>query len=387
MSLVMKGFPPKDPDQVTLSNWRTAPFNKWGFQHVREIIPSANIANNPKDVWSLTKGKDNLSSIDIETVMESTNSDAVVVLQSGKLIKEIYRNGMDGNSQHILMSVSKSILGLIAGKLIEIGKIKADDQITSFIPELADSAYAGSTIRNLLDMRSGISFNEDYLKKDGPIIDYRFASNWNPVPADWKPQNLRSFMSTLTETLQNHGGNFQYVSPNTDLLGWVFERATGIRYSDLVSELLWKPLGAETPGYITVDRIGGARAAGGKCFSARDLARVGMMLADGGKREGHQVISEQWVNDIENNGDQEAWAQGNFYEVFNKRDMKYRSKWYVQQTDVPLIHAWGIHGQFIFVDRSKELSISWFSSQTLPVDQIAMEKTFSVVEKIRAALS
>ena len=62
MSLVMKGFPPKDPDQVTLSNWRTAPFNKWGFQHVREIIPSANIANNPKDVWSLTKGKDNLSS-------------------------------------------------------------------------------------------------------------------------------------------------------------------------------------------------------------------------------------------------------------------------------------------------------------------------------------
>jgi len=387
MSLVMKGFPPKEPDQATLSNWRTAPFNKWAFQHVREIIPSANIANNPKDVWSLTKGKDSLSSIDIETVMESTNSDAVVVLQSGKLIKEIYRNGMDESSQHILMSVSKSILGLIAGKLIEIGKIKADDQITSFIPELVDSAYAGSTIRNLLDMRSGISFNEDYLKKDGPIIDYRFASNWNPVPADWKPQDLRSFMSTLTEALQNHGGNFQYVSPNTDLLGWVFERATGIRYADLVSELFWKPLGAETPGYITVDRIGGARAAGGKCFSARDLARVGMMLADGGKREGHQVISEQWVNDIENNGDQEAWAQGNFYEVFNKRDMKYRSKWYVQQADVPLIHAWGIHGQFIFVDRSKELSISWFSSQTLPVDQIAMEKTFSVIEKIRAALS
>ena len=91
MSLVMKGFPPQKTDQATLGNWRTAPFNKWGFQHVREIIPSANIANNPKDIWSLTKGKDNLSSIDIETVMESTDSDAVVVLQSGKLIKEIYR--------------------------------------------------------------------------------------------------------------------------------------------------------------------------------------------------------------------------------------------------------------------------------------------------------
>ena len=79
-----------------------------------------------------------------------------------------------------------------------------------------------------------------------------------------------------------HGDRFHYVSPNTDLLAWVFERASGVRYADLVSERLWKPLGAEAPGYITVDRIGGSRAAGGKCFLARDLARVGMMMANNG---------------------------------------------------------------------------------------------------------
>ena len=387
MSSVMQGFPPNIRDQVTLENWRTAPFNQWAFHHVREIVPSAIISNNPNDVWHLEKGKDLNSSIDIEHSMNETSSDAMVVLQSGKLVKEIYRNGMDQTSPHILMSVSKSILGLIAGKLVELKKIKLDDLITSFIPALENTAYKGATIRHLLDMRSGIYFDEDYLKTDGPIIDYRFASNWNPVPANWKPQNLRSFMSSLTETLQDHGNNFQYVSPNTDLLGWIFELATGTRYADLVSELLWKPLGAETSGYITVDRIGSARAAGGKCFSARDLARVGMMMANSGKRENTRVISKNWIDDIENNGDSEAWKNGNFFETFNKRDMTYRSKWYIQQTENPLIHAWGIHGQFLFVDRSKELSIACFSSQALPVDQIAMEKTFALIENIRTALS
>ena len=105
MSSVMQGFPPNVKDQVTLENWRTAPFNQWAFHHVREIVPSAIISNNPDDVWRLEKGKDLNSSIDIEHSMNETSSDAMVILQSGKLVKEIYRNGMDQRSPHILMSV------------------------------------------------------------------------------------------------------------------------------------------------------------------------------------------------------------------------------------------------------------------------------------------
>ncbi len=112
-----------------------------------------------------------------------------------------------------------------------------------------------------------------------------------------------------------------------------------------------------------------------------------MMMANNVRRGSTQVISEGWINDIEECGATEAWRNGNFYETFNKRDMKYRSRWYIQKTKQPLIHAWGIHGQFLFVDRSIELSIACFSSQALPIDQVAMEKTFSLIEEIRAALS
>ena len=190
-------------------------------------------------------------------------------------------------------------------------------------------------------------------------------------------------MSSLTEADGSHGGRFHYVSPNTDLLAWVFERATGMRYADLVSDRLWKPLGAEASGYMTVDRLGGARAAGGKCFLARDLARVGMMMSTGGQRQGIQVIPKQWIDDIINNGDPQAWIDGDFYEDMGNRDMHYRSKWYILREEEPLIFGLGIHGQFLFVDPTKHVSIAWFSSQNNPLNSPTFEKTFEIVQKIR----
>ena len=386
MSTVMQGFPASKQDQVTLANWRLAPYNQWAFHHVQEIVPSAEIPNNPRNIWSLEPEPNTLSSVDLEIAMEATAADAVVVLQSNKLVKEVYRNGMTSSSKHILFSVSKSILGLVAGALNETRKIKDDDQVTSYIPELAGTAYSGATIRDLLDMRAGVFFDEDYLKTEGPIIDYRYAGNWNPVPAGQEGGDLRSFMMKLTESFQDHGANFQYVSPNTDLLAWIFERATGTRYADLVSNLLWQPLGAEEAAYMTVDRIGGSRAAGGKCFTTRDLARVGMLVANDGRRGDNQIISKKWIDDIEHNGDIDAWKNGNLCAQFRTPNMHYRSKWYIERGENPLIYAWGIHGQFLFIDRARKISVAWFSSQSMPIDMEASKIIFSTVDKIRSAL-
>lgn len=386
MSTVMQGFPASKQDQVTLANWRLAPYNQWAFHHVQEIVPSAEIPNNPRNIWSLEPEPNTLSSVDLEIAMEATTADAVVVLQSNKLVKEVYRNGMTSSSKHILFSVSKSILGLVAGALNETRKIKDDDQVTSYIPELAGTAYSGATIRDLLDMRAGVFFDEDYLKTEGPIIDYRYAGNWNPVPAGQEGGDLRSFMMKLTESFQDHGANFQYVSPNTDLLAWIFERATGTRYADLVSNLLWQPLGAEEAAYMTVDRIGGSRAAGGKCFTTHDLARVGMLVANDGRRGDNQIISKKWIDDIEHNGDIDAWKNGNFCAQFRTPNMHYRSKWYIERGENPLIYAWGIHGQFLFIDRARKISVAWFSSQSMPIDMEASKIIFSTVDKIRSAL-
>jgi CubicO group peptidase (beta-lactamase class C family) len=387
MSEVMQGFPPTEPNRASLANWRKAPYCHWAFHHVREIIPSAEIPNDPTKVWELEPSTMDTSNLGLDEAMARTDCDAVVVLHKDKLVHESYRNGMTSRDPHILMSVSKSMLGLVAGTLVERGELAEDDLITKYVPELENTAYVGATVRDLLDMRAGVLFDEDYLATEGPIIDYRYAANWNPVPKDHAPIDLRSFMSLLTEPDGPHGGRFHYVSPNTDLLAWVFERASGMRYAKLVSERLWKPLGAEAPGYITVDRIGGARAAGGKCFLARDLARVGMMMANGGQRNGKQVVPSSWLEDIVKNGDPQAWKDGDFYNEMGQRDIHYRSKWYVKREAEPLIFGVGIHGQFLFVDPAKKLSISWFASQDSPLDGPLFEKTLSIIEKIRGLVS
>tara|TARA_B110000091_G_scaffold120089_1_gene129319 strand:+ start:512 stop:1675 length:1164 start_codon:yes stop_codon:yes gene_type:complete len=387
MSEVMQGFPPTEPNRASLANWRKAPYCHWAFHHVREIIPSAEISNDPTKVWELEPSTMDTSNLGLDEAMARTDCDAVVVLHKDKLVHESYRNGMTSRDPHILMSVSKSMLGLVAGTLVERGELAEDDLITKYVPELENTAYVGATVRDLLDMRAGVLFDEDYLATEGPIIDYRYAANWNPVPKDHAPIDLRSFMSLLTEPDGPHGGRFHYVSPNTDLLAWVFERASGMRYAKLVSERLWKPLGAEAPGYITVDRIGGARAAGGKCFLARDLARVGMMMANGGQRNGKQVVPSSWLEDIVKNGDPQAWKDGDFYNEMGQRDIHYRSKWYVKREAEPLIFGVGIHGQFLFVDPAKKLSISWFASQDSPLDGPLFEKTLSIIEKIRGLVS
>ena len=387
MSEVMQGFPPSEPNRVSLANWRKAPYCHWAFHHVREIIPSADISNDPTDVWELKPDTMDTSSLGLDNAMVSTDCDAIVVLHKDKLVHESYSNGMTSRDPHILMSVSKSMLGLVAGTLIERGELAESDLITKHLPEIENTAYAGATVRDLLDMRAGILFDEDYLATEGPIVDYRFAANWNPVPKDRVAADLRSFMSLLTETDGPHGGRFHYVSPNTDLLAWVFERASGMRYAELVSERLWKPLGAEAPGYITVDRIGGARAAGGKCLLTRDLARFGMMMANGGQRDGKQVVPACWLEDIVQNGDPQAWKDGDFYNEMGQRDIHYRSKWYVNQEAEPLIFGVGIHGQFLFVDPAKKLSVAWLASQGSPLDSPLFEQVLATIEKIRVLVS
>src|SRR6185436_14581288 len=107
-----------------------------------------------------------------------------------------------------------------------------------------------------------------------------------------------------------HGGRFKYISPNTDLLGWVIERATGRRYAELMSELVWKPMGACSCAYITLDRLGAPRCAGGMCATVADLARVGQLMLEGGRRGATQVLPAGWIEDVARNGDPAAWAAG-----------------------------------------------------------------------------
>jgi CubicO group peptidase (beta-lactamase class C family) len=236
-------------------------------------------------------------------------------------------------------------------------------------------------------MRTGVAFDEDYLATSGPIVTYRKATNWHPLEPGETPSDLRSFYRALTKASGPHGGPIHYVSPNTDLLGWVIERATQQRYADLMSDVIWKPLGAAYSAYITVDRLGAPRCAGGVCATVRDLARVGQLIAYGGSRGGAQIVPESWIEDIIRGGDPEAWAAGDLTEYLPGVPMRYRSQWYVVDGAAPVVCALGIHGQYLFVDRARGIVIAKVSSQALPLDAPRIMLTLRAVTRIREFLA
>jgi CubicO group peptidase (beta-lactamase class C family) len=393
MTRLMQGFPPAPEAQVTLENWRNPPFSRWAFQHVRELVPSADIANDPANVRELKSHAIDMGALRIDVGGKSplslaaflleTSTDGIVILHRGRIVFEHYANGMTTETPHILMSVSKSMLGLLAGVLVARGVLEPDRPVTDLIPEVGCTAYIGATIRQLLDMRAGIAFDEDYLAASGAIVAYRKSTGWNPVSAGEPASDLRSFYRQMREIVRPHGQSFHYVSPNTDLLGWVIERATGQRFADLMSELIWRPMGAACSAYITVDRLGAPRCAGGMCMSLRDLARVGQLIIEGGSRAGNEIIPSLWIDDITENGDQDAWAAGSFVEYFSGLPMHYRSKWYVQRGPAPLLMGFGIHGQYLFVDCRREIVIAKVSSQDLPLDAMRIALTMRAITCIR----
>jgi CubicO group peptidase (beta-lactamase class C family) len=388
MTNLMRGFPPAPDAQVTLANWRKAPHNRWAFQHVRELVPSADIANDPAAVRALASAPVDLSGVRVPDgatalpfgqFLAQTDTDALVVLHRGRLVFEHYANGMTGQTPHILMSVSKSVLGLLAGILAGRGEIDPEAPVATYVPEVSGTAYADARLRDLLDMRAGVRFDEDYLATSGAIIEYRKATNWEPLGPGQSPSDLRSFYATLTERDGAHGRPFHYISTNTDLLGWAIERATGRRYADLVSELLWRTMGAEASAYITVDRLGAPRCAGGFCCTARDLARLGLLFAEGG----NGIVPEGWLNDIETGGDKQAWDQSPGLQKYPGLPMRYRSQWYVLERASPMVFAIGVYGQSLFIDRKNGLVMAKFSCQALPVDQERKLLTIRAAEAVR----
>jgi CubicO group peptidase (beta-lactamase class C family) len=373
---LMNEFPPAPGAQVMLSNWRRAPFSQWGFRNVRRLLPTANIARSAqpvpfdealRDVGQIHFAGHDGRDTTVAAALPATHSDALVVLHRGRLAAEWYGTGMDAATPHIVFSVSKSICGALGGILVERGLLDPDHPVTEYIPELASSVYGGDcTVRHLLDMSVGISFTEDYVDPTSNVFRYRRAAGWDPQLADEKPTDLRSFLAEQQPDGNRHGSLFHYVSTNTDVLGWVYERACNRPYADIVSDYLWAPMGAEHDACITVDSKDAMRAAGGICATAHDIARFGEMIRRRGVAHGRQVVPGAWIDDINREGDAEAWARGEFAELFP--NASYRSQWYRIDRERNVLVAYGIHGQFIYINPDAELVIVRMACEDTPVD-------------------
>ena len=379
-------YKPSPDNPATLANWRTAPYNQWSFHHVGEIVPSATIKHSPANIKDIAAGVElELPEITFanktynqDEFLSATHTDALVVLHNGKLIHETYRSGMSASDPHILMSISKSMLALLVAVLAEKNVLDVSKDVVHYLPEISTTGFAGATLQQLLDMRCGVVFDEDYLATEGPIIDYRKATNWNPLTAGEEPADLRSFLLSLNDKPAPHGGVVDYKSVCSDLLGWVVERVCRQRYADVFSEHIWSILGAEYPAQITVDRLGAPRVAGGMSMTTRDLARVGQMLVD----DGGSIIPAAWINDVEQNGDASAWQQGTFRDYYTDLSMHYRSKWYCMRGENPVLHCLGIHGQHLFVDRKAGLIMAKHASAPEPLNPFNELISFALFKAI-----
>lgn len=382
--------PLPSPEKADLSNWRTAPFSRWAFRNIREIIPSDHIANLPSTPWALpTAGlpmdefrlpSGDGSFLGLNDVLKATATDGLVVLLDGRIVHEFYDNGLEEHTPHILMSATKSVVGLVAGILQGQGGLDVDALVSSYVPEITHTAYQGATVRHLLDMRAGIVLD------DGQQRAYGTATNWDPPLPGGSPADLHSFFETMSAPPTGHGGPFSYVSANTDLLGWVIERATGRTFASLASALLWRPMGAEDAGSITVDGKGAPRCTGGLCATTRDFARIGQLLVQQGSRGSVEIVPTAWIDDLTNNGDPAAWKEGGFAQAFAGMNMRYRSGWYVVDDEPRTLFAMGIHGQNLFVDRANRLVVAKVSSQGNPLDYQAVAMTHRAMAEIRRCL-
>ncbi len=363
------------PDELNLSNWRQPPNNRWAFHHVREIIPTESI---PCGASASELDKAIVDSVAEVTVagpegedwslrdwLEVSNSDALLVSHRGKIVHEWYVDPAIETSPHIVFSVSKSMTATLAGVLVDQGRLDPAKPLSEYIPELADSGYRDASLQNLLDMQIDVDFDEDYLATSGKFIEYRTATAWHPCAVDAIDQNLHEFLCTLDKGEGEHGQVFRYKSPNSDLLGWVLERASGERLAELFARYLWQPMGAEADAYITVDRKGAARTAGGICVLPRDLLRFVELVRNRGYANGQQVIPRWWSEDCSDGGSLEAWRRGESAKEFPAGS--YRNKWYQTGNQHRAMLAIGIHSQWIYINPVTEVSIVKLSSQDEPL--------------------
>jgi CubicO group peptidase (beta-lactamase class C family) len=375
---------------VTLANWRTAPFSRFSFVHAEEVVPSARISAGAEEpegtpvVSNLLRQSlpDGLAGQrDVGAYLDYAHTDAFVLMKAGEIVAEHYAAHVGIDQPHIVFSISKSLTALVIATLEADGLMDPDAPVTSLLPEAVGSAYGDCTIRDVLDMRVSLGFDEAYLNTDGAYARYRRATLWNPADPSQPYEALLAFLLTLKKDAHPHGGAHFYASPNSDLLGILIERATGERYADVLSTRLWKPLGAKNHASVTVDAEGTARAAGGISVTARDLARVGEMLRNGGMVDGRRIIPEAWLTDMLTAGDHQAWVDGqsNFFP-----NGRYRSQWYQSGEPDGAFCAIGIHGQWLYVDPSTETVIVKLSSQPNPLDDELKHDNFAFFRALSA---
>ena len=356
------------PPGINGETWQFGPHNRWAYTHIREILPTKDILNDSGFVQPIPGLKDAKKDLSIKfngqttrlsAVMRDQFIDGILVIKNSTAIAELYDGTLTPNHTHLMWSVSKTITGLTAATVEADGLIDLNKTVSNYVPELSKSGWGENTLRELLDMRDSSNWVEDYDSPESTVRRQDCADGLltGPMCIDTDVVGNYKFLPAVgTDTTRQ--GTFIYKSGTTDVMAWVLEAATGKRYADLVSERLWKPLGAEQNAGITVDVSGFTLASGGMFTSLRDAARIGQLILNKGRVGRTQVIPETWINDLlTQQGDGKLLPLGG-----ESVAPYYRSFIWGIGDGKGTVLARGVHGQFIYISPSTGVVIAMYST-------------------------
>jgi len=370
---LMQGSPPA-PDKRVMqpdSNFFSFPKLRWSVCHIRELMPTKQVSRGlgaPVLLeYALDDGIDALTFMPTgsdklmtwKEALAANYTDGMLVMHKGKVVYENYTGCLAEAGKHAAMSMTKSMTGLLAEILVAEGTLDDKALVSTIIPELAGSAFADATVRQVMDMTTGLAYSEDYANPKADIWVYSTAANPMPKPADYDgPVGYYEYLQTVKKE-GKHGEAFGYKTINTDALGWIVSRVSGKSITGLLSERIWSRMGAEQDGYFTVDGIGTPFAGGGLSAGLRDLGRIGQLMLDKGESNGERLFPANVADKIRAGGDKAAFEKAGYNTLTGG---SYRGMWWVFHNDHGAYAARGVHGQTIYIDPTAEMVIVRLSS-------------------------
>jgi CubicO group peptidase (beta-lactamase class C family) len=372
---LMQGFPPPADCRVHLGNWQQWPQKIWAFQHAGELFGSRRIARGGAvRPWAVALA--DLDDLPVDPahrwaqVWPATHTDALLVLHRGRIVDERYFNGMTAAQPHLIFSATKSMAGLMAATLVAEGWLEDSAPVGKVLPELAHSAWADATVRQVMDMTDGVVFTEVY---DDPASDiFRYVASMGWVPQQRHCADPPGILANLATLQRRHdeprGSAFRYRSPATDVTAWLATRAAGQSMAAWLQQRLWQPLGMEADASLMLDPQGTEVAFAGMSATARDLARLGQLMLHGGRLDGRQILPAAAVDTIAAGGSTTAFAAGGYAAMNPARSgWSYRAQWWHNPQTPRSFGAYGAFGQRLVVLPDDDLVVVLFGSHPNPM--------------------
>ncbi len=363
----MRGFPPPPERRIRFSDgsFNEWPQRRWTYNHVEELVPTRAVWRGRGPAIALPVSPLPLDGLRIDRAagalswdeaLESSYTDSLLVLHRGEAVYETYLAESAPHLRHLIMSCSKSMVGLIAESLIRDGVIDPLAPVPTILPELAASAWGDATVRDVMDMRVGLDYDEDYTDPDSDVWRFIRCTGMIPPLPGQEAIGPADVLPTFNKRGE-HGQEFSYQEPNIFVLSWLVRRAAQAPLVELVSDRIWQHIGAEHDCTHMLDPSGGETM---PAMTLRDFGRWGQLVLTRGRVGDRQVLPAEIFDDIFQGGDQAAFASAGYDTL---PDWSYRSQWWVRHIDGrTCLQARGAYGQFLYIDQVNELVIARFGS-------------------------